>query len=187
MVNKKNEIVSNLMEMLKHKNLDEITIKDLSEKTNITRQTFYHYFCDIYDAVEYIFIQETDNAISDFTNINNWSSGFLKILTWANDNKKMIMNVYNSIGREYIENFMDSVLYQYILKVVKDESTGINVTDEQISFIAGFYTKALNAVVLDWISKKMKFKPEELVLKVSYILDGNFKKALLKFEQENVE
>ena len=80
---------------------------------------------------------------------------------------------------------MNSVLYQYIIKVVKNEAIGLKVYDEQCEFIANFYTMALNAISLDWISKYMKEEPEEIAKKVTFLLDGNFKKALLKFEKEN--
>ena len=178
-------IVNKLMEMLKNKNLEDITITDLTNKCGISRQAFYYYFNDIYDIIEYIFIQETDKAIKEFSNTNNWSLGYIKLMKWAKENKNIIMNIYNSVAREYIENFMNSVLYQYIIKVVKDEANGLQVTNEQCEFIANFYTMALNAISLDWIGKYMKEEPKEVAKKVSFILDGNFKKALLKFEEEN--
>lgn len=177
--------VKKLMEMLKTKNLEEITITDLTNKCGVSRQAFYYYFNDIYEIVEYIFIEETDKEISEFVNVEHWSLGYIKLMKWAKENQHVVMNVYNSVAREYVENFMNNVLYRYIIQVVKHESIGLKVYDEQCKFIANFYTLALNAISLDWISKNMKEDPEEIAKKVSFLLDGNFKKALLKFENEN--
>ena len=177
--------IKKLMEMLKTKNLEEITITDLTNKCGVSRQAFYYYFNDIYEVVEYIFVEETDKEIREFTNVENWSLGYIKLMKWAKENKHIIMNIYNSVAKEYIENFMNSVLYQYIIKVVKNEAIGLNVLDEQCEFIANFYTMALNSISLDWISKHMKEEPEEIAKKVNFLLDGNFKKALLKFQKEN--
>lgn len=178
-------IIKKLMEMLKTKNLEEITITELTNKCGVSRQAFYYYFNDIYEVVEYIFIEETDKEIREFANVENWSLGYIKLMKWAKKNKQIIMNIYNSVAKEYIENFMNSVLYQYIIKVVKNEAKGLKVYEEQCEFIANFYTMALNAISLDWISKYMKEEPEEIAKKVNFLLDGNFKKALLKFEKEN--
>ena len=183
--NMKPVFITKLMEMLKSKNLEDITIKDLTNQCGVSRQAFYYYFNDIYDVVEYIFIEETEKAIKEFANIENWSFGYIKLMQWAKKNKNVILNIYNSVAREYIENFMNSVLYQYIIKVVKSEADGMQVNEEQCEFIANFYTMALNAISLDWISKYMKEEPEDIAKKVSFLLDGNFKKALLKFENEN--
>lgn len=42
------------MELLKVKSVDRITIRDLTERVEINRCTFYHHYQDIYDLLEQI-------------------------------------------------------------------------------------------------------------------------------------
>lgn len=48
------KIIDAYIELMKHKNFDEIAVKAIVEQANITRGTFYLYFSDIYEMVTYM-------------------------------------------------------------------------------------------------------------------------------------
>lgn len=48
----KNKILSCFIELMAVKKWDRITVKELCEKCNITRSTFYQYYTDIYDLMD---------------------------------------------------------------------------------------------------------------------------------------
>ena len=181
----KKNITITLFEMLQEKRLEKITVKDIADKCNISRQTFYYHFSDIFDIVKYIFSEATNKALEDYSDIDNWETGYVRIMNWTLKNKNLVLNTYNSVRREYVEYFMKKVLFEYIIKVVKTEAKNIKVTEEQCDFIANFYTLALNAVSLEWIRQGMVEKPEVLAKRVNFLIEGDFQKALYKFEREN--
>ena len=49
----KAKIADTLNEILKHKELDKITVKELVDACNISRQSFYYHFQDIMEVVEW--------------------------------------------------------------------------------------------------------------------------------------
>lgn len=175
-----------LIEMLGEKSLNEITVTDIANRCGVSRQSFYYYFNDIYDIVEWIFMQETEKALEEYSDIDTWQLGYIRLMRWAQKNKTLVMNTYRSVQREYIAFFMNRVLYQYILKVVLHEAKTLQVTQDQCEAIANFYTLAINAVTLDWIRTGMKEKPEAVAEKVTFFIEGDFKKALLKFQKKNL-
>lgn len=185
MANMKQIFTDTLIEMLREKSLSEITVTDIANRCGVSRQTFYYYFDDIYQVVEWIFEQETSRALEAYSSIDSWQLGYIRMMKWSQQNKALVMNTFRSVQREYIEFFMYRVLYQYIIKVVSKEAEGMRVTQSQCEFIANFYTLALNAITLDWIRTDMKEKPEDIAEKVSFLLEGDFKKALLKFQNRN--
>ena len=77
------------------------------------------------------------------------------------------------------------MLTGYILRVVRQQAEGMRVTEEQCSFIAGFFTLSLQAVTLDWIESGMKTAPEELAERAGVILQGGCQKGLAYFEKKN--
>ncbi|MGY3724980.1 transcriptional regulator, TetR family [Granulicatella balaenopterae] len=186
MSNMKQIFTNTLLEMLKSKELNEITVTDIAQKCGVSRQAFYYYFDDIYDMVEWFFMEETDKALMAYTDIDTWQMGYIHLMEWAKKNQNIIMNTYQSVQREYVEVFMNRVLYQYIIQVVEHESKGLTVTDEQCAYIANFYTLAINAITLEWIRKNMHEPPVEVAEKVNFMIEGDFKKALLKFQQINL-
>lgn len=185
MANMKKAFADALVEMLNLKSLSDIAVTDLANRCGVSRQSFYYYFDDIYDLVEWIFMLETEKALEDYSDIDSWQMGYIRMMKWAQENKILVMNTFRSIQREYIEFFMYRVLYQYIIKVVLTEAEEMQVTQEQCDFIANFYTLAINAVSLEWIRRGMKEKPEEIAEKVNFLIEGDFKKSLLKFQNLN--
>lgn len=173
------------IEMLGSKSLGSLTITDIVKRCGVSRQSFYYYFDDIYDLIEWYFIQETEKALSEYSDIDSWQTGYIRIMRWAQKNKPLVMNTYRSIQREYIEVFMYRVLYRYIIKVVDTEARDLRVTEEQRASIAQFYTLALNAISLEWIRNGMNDRPETVAENVSFMIEGDFRKALLKFQAAN--
>ena len=185
MANMRQIFADTLIEMLGSKPLSAITVTDIAGQCGVSRQSFYYYFDDIYDLVEWYFTQETEQALKEYSDIDSWQTGYIRIMRWAQKNKPLMMNTYRSIQREYIETFMYRVLYQYIIKVVNTEAESLNVTEAQCESVAQFYTLAISAASLEWIRTGMKEKPEMVAENVNFMIEGDFRKALLKFQESN--
>lgn len=185
MANMKRIFADTVMEMLKSKSLSDITVTDIVTQCGVSRQSFYYYFDDIYDLIEWYFTQETEKALNEYSDIDTWQTGYIRLMRWAQKNKPLVLNTYRSIQREYIEVFMYRVLYQYIIKVVHTEAEDLQVSLEQCAFVAQFYTLAINAVSLEWIRTGMNDKPESIAESVNFLIEGNLRKALLKFQNSN--
>ena len=185
MVNMKKIFANALSELLEVKPLNKISVTDIAKKCGVSRQTFYNYFNDIYDLIEWYYIQEANESLDDYSDINNWQKGYIRIMNWALENKEMVLNTYHSIQHEYIAIFIYKVLYQYIIRVVEKESLGLSVNGDQKDFVANFYTLAITACSLNWIRTGMKDKPEDIAQHVSFLIEGDFKKGLLKFSDKN--
>ena len=54
----KRAMAQSLKKILVVKELDKITITDITNDCGINRQTFYYHFKDIYDLLEWIFANE---------------------------------------------------------------------------------------------------------------------------------
>lgn len=185
MANMQQIFAKTLIEMLNTKPLNMITITDIVKECGVSRQSFYYYFDDIYDLIEWYFTKESEKALKEYSDIDSWQTGYIRIMRWAQKNKMLVMNTYRSIQREYIEIFMYRILYQYIIKVVNTEADSLYVTEEQCASVAQFYTLAINAISLEWIRTGMKDAPESIAENVNFMIEGDFKKALLKFQSAN--
>jgi AcrR family transcriptional regulator len=65
-----------LATLLKKETLEHITVKDIAESCNVTRQTFYYHFPDIYALIEWIFLQEASAALASNRDIDTWQEGY---------------------------------------------------------------------------------------------------------------
>lgn len=64
----KNSIFSAFIELRAAKPLEKITIRELTQKANISKQTFYLHFKDIYDLSEYLENDAITSLIADIPN-----------------------------------------------------------------------------------------------------------------------
>jgi Transcriptional regulator len=179
--NAKEMFAESLKKMLEKKPLNHITVKDIVEDCGVSRQAFYYHFDDIYQLVEWIFTEEATEALANNRDIDTWQQGYCHVLEQMQRNKVLVTNVFSSISRDYLENFMYNVLYAIIYPVVEEQAEGYVIDDSHKAFIARFYSLAVVAIGLDWVRKGMKECPAEIAEQVSVLVKGDFKKALMKY------
>lgn len=179
--NAKEVFAESLKKMLEKKSMNHITVKDIVEDCGVSRQAFYYHFNDIYQLIEWIFQEEAKEALANNRDIDTWQQGYCHVLERMQYNKSLVTNVYRSISREYLETFMYNVLYDIIYPVVEEQSEGLIVDDKNKKFISHFYSLAVVATGLDWVSKGMREPPVEISEQVAVLVKGDIKKALKKY------
>lgn len=81
MTNMKDTIRNALVSKLQSSSLDSsITVTDIATDCGISRQAFYYYFNDIYDVVESIFLEQTERALNEYSDIDSWQIGYIIII-----------------------------------------------------------------------------------------------------------
>ena len=59
----KDAIAKALTDLLQERPIEKITIKDITDRCGINRQTFYYHFSDIYDLMEWTMDKELRKAL----------------------------------------------------------------------------------------------------------------------------
>lgn len=170
-----------LKKLLQHKKIDKITINDLTTECGISRMSFYYHFKDIYDLVEWVCVEDGKRALQDKKTYDTWQEGMLQIFESVLENKVFILNVYSSISREKIENYLYKLTYNLIADVVEEKCEGIELAAQDKAFIAEFYKYAFVGIMLDWIDRGMKDDYQEIVRKMSITLHGNITNSIHNF------
>ena len=180
----KNALEESLKKFLLQKPLDKITISDLTTDCGISRMAFYYHFKDIYDLVEWSCIEDASRALQGKKTYDTWQEGLQQIFEAVLENKPFILNVYRSVKREQVENYLYSLTYQLIEGVGEEQIENLRVTEEQKKFIADFYKYSFVGVMLDWIKRGMKEAPEEIANMVCVTMHGNVGNSLRNMEKE---
>ena len=182
MVNQtKQALEASLKHLLLQKPLDKITISDLTSDCGISRMAFYYHFRDIYDLVEWACIEDATRALQGKKTYATWQEGILQIFEVVQENKPFILNVYRSVSREQIENYLFSLTYGLIAGVVEEQAVGMDVPKEGREFIAHFYKYSFVGVMLDWIKNDMRENPQEIVSRLGKLLQGSVTAAISRF------
>ena len=172
---------ASLKKLLLQKPLDKITINDLTEDCGISRMAFYYHFKDIYDLVEWACLEDATRALQGKKTYDSWQEGLEQIFEAVLENKPFIMNVYHSVSREQIENYLFQLTYGLLKDVVEEKAAGKEIAEEDKVFIAEFYKYGFVGVMLDWIKQGMKADYHDIVDLMSVALKGNIAQSIENF------
>ena len=176
----KRALEASLKKLLVQKPLNKITINDITEDCGVNRMTFYYHFKDIYDLVDWILTEDATKAMEGCQSFDTWTEAFLDILHQIRDNKALVLNVYRSVGREQVEQYLYKLLDPMLKEFADRECRDITVQDDDKQFVVDFYKYALVGVVLEWIRRDMKNDPKQMVERVSTMIHGDFRRALCR-------
>lgn len=173
-------LAASLKKMLEKKTLDKITVKDITDDCGVNRQTFYYHFHDIYDLVEWIFIEETRHYLEDNIDEDNWKDNIKKIMDKLVEDKPFVMNAFFSVNRRQLEQFLQKLARPSIEKLVKFYSEDKRVSDEDLEFVASIYTFGLIGIMAEWVAGGMNEESSQMLDKFFTVIDGSLDYTLNK-------
>ncbi len=180
----KRALEESLKRMLLKKPLNKITISDLTEDCGINRMTFYYHFKDIYDLIEWSCLEDASKALGDKKTYDTWQQGFLQIFQAVLDNKPFILNVYQSVSREQVEIYLYTLTHNLLIGVIEEMAAQMDVQEADKEFIADFYKFAFVGIMLDWIKNGMRKDPQQIIDRLSILIDGDIIRALNKYRTD---
>lgn len=176
----KRALEASLKKLLLQKPLNKITINDITEDCGVNRMTFYYHFKDIYDLVDWILTEDAMKVMEGRRTFDTWTEAFLDILEQVRANKVLVLNVYRSVGREQVEQYLYRLLDPMLREFADRECQDITVQDADRQFVVDFYKYALVGMVLEWIRRDMKTDPAVMTSRLSAMIHGDLRRALCR-------
>ena len=183
----KRALEASLKKLLLEKPLNKITINDITEDCGVSRMTFYYHFKDIYDLVDWILAEDAAKAMEGRRGFGTWSEAYLDVLHQLQDNKTLVLNVYRSVGREQVEQYLYRLLDPILKDFADSECHDITVQDADKQFVVDFYKYALVGMTLEWTRRDMKGDPKKMVERVSTMIHGDFRRALCRLSSGSLK
>lgn len=180
----KKALEASLKKMLLKKPLDKITIRDITDDCGISRMAFYYHFQDIYALVEWACIEDATQALQGKKTYDTWQEGLTHIFEAVLGNKPFILNAYRCISRDQMERFLYGLTYGLIRGVVDEQSQGLEIREEDKTFIAEFYKYSFVGILLDWIRQGMEEDYGRIVQNISTTMQGNISNSIRNFLAE---
>ncbi|GGF82092.1 TetR family transcriptional regulator [Paenibacillus albidus] len=180
----KNALAHSLKRLMEHLPLNKISVKQLVDDCGVNRQTFYYHFQDIFELLGWIYKTEAVESVAAYRSYSTWSDGFYRIFCYIENNRAFCCNTLDSLGRNHLDAYLYEVAYDLLIGVVHELAEDMAVGEDDKHFIANFYTLAFTGLVIQWMHNGMKEPPKQIVEKLSGLMEGNFLKALHKYENK---
>lgn len=176
----KRALAQSLKKIMLIKELDKITITDITNDCGMNRQTFYYHFKDIYDLLEWIFANEVIDKVEKETTIENWQENFKYVLDYMLQNKRIVIKIYNSLKRKTLLDFLFKQYNNIFIQIIENLAKNYNITQENKVFIANFYKYGFAGIIENWINTEMKEEPNNIISKLDVMISGSFEEAVKK-------
>ena len=172
------------VELVLEKDLEKITVKNIVERAEISRGTFYAHYSDIYAVIEEI-ENETMGKMVEFLNdfkdtdlIQNPMPFLFKMATFfSQDIEFYRMLIYTKGAPTFITKLKD-VLMEKILSY--KESIPSTQQREEFTIRVHFLVGGLASLYQDWFAGKFECSLEELTSSTSRIMIQGFQDYTLK-------
>ncbi len=174
-------LAQSLKQLMAERTLDKITVKEVVARCGVNRQTFYYHFRDIYDLLDWMFAnegQEFTRKYPEFHTPDDGQTAIRSLCTYLQDNRDVMMNIYNSLGRELLDRYLCREMATLLTSSLQARANRAGVKKEQLDFLVNFYKHAFVGASLDWFQNGLPGDIEEIVALYAPILKGTFDSAL---------
>ena len=162
-------IEDTFIEFYNTQSLNDISVKDICEKADINRSTFYSHYLDKFDVLEKI----KENLFNDFKEIlvnkgDQIANIAKEVINLIYDNKKVCYSLF--------KDFRDMEFMKEIVELGKKSFDKWKLDSTQFNYDLYTYIAAGTVgLIVKWINKGMKESIDSLVKKID-----NFAQILVK-------
>lgn len=159
----KKRIIDAFLSLLEKKSLDKLTVKDIIQTAEVNRNTFYYYFEDIYDLLQTVFEEKSEDFYNAYVDNDDFYECCIGAADIVINNRQAMIHIYKSKDRSLILKYMESVTKLFIERFVRKAAEGKNISDKGIEYITCFYSYAFAGNIAHWIEDNMPPYREELL------------------------
>ena len=168
----KKAICEAFAELLVEKELHKITVKEIIEKADISRVTFYNHYLDVYDLhdkFEESLMLEMASLVLELESVP-YSEVFSKIIGYVNENRAAFKMVFSPNGtnkmRFRLGNLLEGVLRQLYLEENEDAAG-----DRNADYMIYYRAQGIILVIQKWVLDDFR-ESADVITGIMTVLDG---------------
>ena len=165
-------IKASALKLLNEKPLNQITIKDIVEDCGINRNSFYYHFRDLPSLIEEMVMEQAELLIAEYPSINSLEECLEAAVSFAVNNRRAVMHIYNSVSRDIYEQYLWRVCEHGVTAYIDSILDGRRINDFDREVIINFYKCACFGQILDWQRGGMKSDLKKQFMRLCEIKKG---------------
>ena len=151
----KQAIKAAFLELLKELPLTRISVRTLSERCGINRNTFDYHYPDIPALLEDIILEETNALIRLYPSISSLKEAARVAFDFAMQNREAILHIYHSVTLDvFVENALRLCNYT-VTAYISSAFPDIHLSESDYSALISVLRGLLIGIVLSWIAEGM--------------------------------
>ena len=152
----KQAIIDVFTSLLDKEPLDKITVQEIVAESQISRNTFYYHFGDIYAVLDTLIQRDISVLRQRRREGASWKESMSRAIDYILENRRRINNIYRSLNHELLEQLFRQATEELFFEYVRGEAQGLVVSDKDVGVIVYFYQSAFVGGILDWMRRGMR-------------------------------
>lgn len=171
-------------ELIKNYGIENLSVKDICTRSELSRTTFYRYFKDKNDLVNYIFDELVRKVIFSEEYKNNFYQQTLIALEIISNNKKFFKKAFNYHGQNsFIEYYFEDIKNYFEERFELFYNKRLSEKD-QLEIL--YNASGIVSIVRNWINNNSEIKPTDLTNIIVDCLSSKLKKIIPLVDQEEI-
>ena len=181
MLGTRETIIKVFTELLDEKPIKSITVKDIVERCNVNRNTFYYHFQDIPSLVQGMLEKKMDQLIENHYHAGQPIECIRPLIQYGLKNKRAVLHVYRYVPREVFLSYLDRLALRLMQEYFSTATEGVSVPEENVAALILFYKCSMVGLLLDWLDKGLEGDMPALMERLCVLLEGSGKSALVRY------
>lgn len=163
------DLQSALLEILKEKKLQEISIREVTERADINRGTFYLHYKNVHDLLAQIeeeLLEKFRESLcqdADGTEKASPEDVIARFYNILYDNAELLQHLIGEGGDLNFTNSLKQLIYEnYLMDILKDR--------ENSAAFSVFITSGCEGLIQQWFRNGLKETPEQMTVLTASIL-----------------
>ena len=145
------------------KNIDKITIKEITDHCGYSPATFYRHFKDKYDLIAWEYAGQAEEIMNRIGQSDyEWKQTLLDAARHFREEKDYLTNLLmNTTGHDSFIQYMTQINADELEKYIR-KSAGMKELDQRTRMYIRLYCMGTVCLTCEWILGKYQVSPEEL-------------------------
>ena len=157
----KKKIASSMMDLLKKKPIDKITITDITVNCDMSRQLFYRYFVDKYDLINWMYEEDCGSVIYTGEEKFSLESWIKYILDVIEEKKNFYIHAIQNDTEKIFEKLILDKTRFYLSNIIKYKTS--SELTKQLEFLIEMTARSLVDMIIFEIKNELPAKKEILL------------------------
>lgn len=167
----KRMIAQTYADMVKHGNVDKITVKALIEACHISRQTFYYHFQDIMDVLEWSVRESTQTLVEQSLQTDSLREVLRIFIAFSAERYPMLRKLLESQRRAQIEQIMFDAAKAYLEELARHKQKDLPLNYAAHEVLLWYNASGLVGILLQYCGKP-DLDREWLAAQLEQLLSG---------------
>ena len=152
----KQAIIQSTKQLASEKPFQKLSVIEISRHCGINRNTFYYYFSDKYDVIQYIFQEEVLPVLQSQAHSRSLANSVTALCTHLKSQRPFYSRILEDNSHRCFRELLVQYYKQFLIQMASAHFQQHNMEGRDQEIAARFYAHGTVGMICDWAAGDMK-------------------------------